>query len=621
MKKVTISLFAAAILLHANEPYEITITSATKSEQSIKDVTSNVEVITGAELEEKHITTVLDALRLSGISISQSGGIGQQSSFFMNGFSSGNTLVLIDGIKYNDPTGTEGQAQLEHLMVADIEQIEIIKGSQSGIWGANAVAGVINIITKKASKELKTNTNIEYGSNNTKKIGANISQKVGGFSYFLGANYIKTDGFSAKTPKGKNPEDYESDPYKNKTINAKVGYEITDSDKVIFNVTGIDAKVKIDRYTASDIIDEITQKNNLYKTTYQHNFNDKDYALISYAKSEFNRYDPFVPSWGDPIIKGNNQESAIDGRIGYGHNGLFLLGVANQKSEDEIKNKEIKSIGCYLTNSNIFDRLVLSESLRYDNYDLFNNKITEKIGAKYLIASDISVSANYGTAYKAPVLSQIWYNATTNLQPETTKTSDITLEYKHFKATYFQSVTTNLIEWKDPTPYNDSLVTYDSNWNVTSDQNTYGDDYYHNTSGKSQFKGYEISYNNEVVENFLLGVTYNQLSAKDKDGKDLIRRIKQSAKLNLDYYGIEKLHLGIGANYIGKRDDLDYSTSPYTPLQTGKYTLFSAVANYDVSKTLKTYLKIDNLTDRLYQEVYGYGTSGRAFYVGLNATF
>ncbi len=621
MKKNTkLSFVASAILattyLQAVEDLGmITVTSATKSEQSIKDITSNVEVITGAELEEKHITTVLDALRLSGISIAQSGGIGQQSSFFLSGMSSGNTLVLIDGIKYNDQLGTEGQAQLEHLMISDIAQIEIIKGAQSGIWGANAVAGVINIITKKATKELITNANIEYGTYNTKKAGANISQKLENFSYFLGANYILTDGISAQTPRGKNSEDYEADGYTNKTLNGKFGFELSDSDEVKFNITDIDAKVEYDgcdktypltcteTEKANLNTRELTQKNRLYKTSYQHNFDDKDYLNVSYAKTSFKKDDPLGYT---KKFNGNNQESSVDGKIAYAEKSFLLVGIGNQKSENEISKKEIKSTGYYLTNSNIFDKLVLTESIRFDKYDLFDDATTGKIGAKYNFAQDFSLSGNYGTAYKVPVLSQIWYNATSNLQPETTKSSDITLEIKNLKATYFEIETTDLIEWKDPTPYPSTI---------------YGDDYYYNIAGKSKFKGYEVNYQDEVVPNLLVGINYKKQSAKDKNGKDLTRRIKQSAKLHLDYYGIEKLHLGIGANYVGQRDDLDYNTYPYTPLQTGKYTLINTVANYDVSKNLKTYLKIDNLTDKLYQEVDGYGTMGRTITVGINATF
>ncbi|MCI4405802.1 MAG: TonB-dependent receptor, partial [Sulfuricurvum sp.] len=235
MLKQTLSFVASATLvasLGANTlQLEPIVVSASKTEQSLKDVTANVDVITAEELEERHITSVLDALRIfTSIPIAQSGGIGQQSSFFQRGFSSENTVVMIDGIRYNDPTTPKGQSQLEHLMVNDIERIEVIHGAQSGIWGANAVAGVINIITKKPTDTLLANAALEYGSYATTKIGANVSQHVGALSYYVGANQLKSNGISAMTPQGEDPKHYESDAYLNQTLNAKLGYDLTSVD-------------------------------------------------------------------------------------------------------------------------------------------------------------------------------------------------------------------------------------------------------------------------------------------------------------------------------------------------------------------------------------------------------
>ena len=158
-KKLSISLVASVLLATTNlfsaqNLETIEVISATKSTQSIKDVTSNVEVITKDEIEEKHFTTVTEALNtLPGISITSNGGLGTSSSVFLRGFTSSRILVLIDGIRYNDVTSSSG-APFEHLMIGDIEQIELIKGAQSGVWGADASAGVINIITKNYSHVL-----------------------------------------------------------------------------------------------------------------------------------------------------------------------------------------------------------------------------------------------------------------------------------------------------------------------------------------------------------------------------------------------------------------------------------------------------------------------------------
>ena len=146
MKKISVSLVASFLIatnLYSQQTSsldEITISSATKSEEKLKNVTANVDVITAEDIESRKFKTVAEALNtIPGIQVSPSGGIGQQTSVFLRGMDSNKTLVLIDGIRLNDPTGLSG-ANFEHLMINDIERIEVIKGAQSSIWGADASA-------------------------------------------------------------------------------------------------------------------------------------------------------------------------------------------------------------------------------------------------------------------------------------------------------------------------------------------------------------------------------------------------------------------------------------------------------------------------------------------------
>jgi vitamin B12 transporter len=118
-----------------------------------------------------------------------------------------------------------------------------------------------------------------------------------------------------------------------------------------------------------------------------------------------------------------------------------------------------------------------------------------------------------------------------------------------------------------------------------------------------------------------LNLTYNKLFAKDKNGAYYAKRPHDTATATVDYVGINKLLLSATAQYIGTRHELDYTTWPATTVQTGCYTLWSVIANYDLTDTLTLYVKGENLTNKLYQEVNGYGTAGRSVYAGLNARF
>ncbi|MDD2828761.1 MAG: TonB-dependent receptor [Sulfuricurvum sp.] len=597
MFKHTLSLVASATLvasLGANTlQLEPIVVSASKSEQPLKEITANIDVITADELEERHITSVIDALKtLSNIPIAQNGGIGETSSFFLRGFSSENAVVLVDGIRYNDPTTPKGQSQLEHLMVNDVERIEILKGAQSGVWGANAVAGVINIITKKATEKLSIATSTEYGSYATTKLGANISQKIGNLSYYFGASQIKTNGFSSNVPKGKNPEDYEGDGYKNETVNSKISYDVTSSDTLHAQANFIDALSQYDAYAQPNSeANEIHQINRLGSLSYEHRFNQEDSLSATYSISSFDKKDPL--GYTKAFI-GTNKEGSIQGNYHYMPNAFLVIGGNVLHTKDTVSANELNSKGVFLTNTNRLDNLVLTESIRHDSYDTFADKTTGKIGAKYNFTEEIALSSNYGTAYRTPSLFELYasFYGNPNLQPETTKSFDITGSYKHLSATYYNNLVDNLIG---------------------SNPSTY---VYEQVSGKSRLKGYELSYKNTITSDLVLDLGYNRLWAKNQNNQELQRRSKDTLRSTLDYYGISKLHIGFNAHYIGTRYDDIAQTK-----QTGRYTLWGAVVNYDATESLSFYLKGDNLSDKLYQEVDGYGTAGRTLYVGANAKF
>jgi vitamin B12 transporter len=273
-RKISTSLVASFLLattnLYSVQNLEtITVTSATKSDKSIQDVTSNVEVITKQEIEEKHFTTVVEALNtVSGISFVSNGGIGNTSNVYLRGMDTKGILVLIDGVRYQDPSNTSGAA-FSHLMISDIERIEVIKGAQSSVWGADASAGVINIITKEAQNGTHVSFNSELGSFQTKKYGMSVSNKTNKYNVKLSADRVLTDGFSSQVFYGDKVDDYEKDGYRNTTVNFKGAYNLTDSDSVGFNYNHINSFVAYDDWNAPDSSLHSDNESNLYSINYR----------------------------------------------------------------------------------------------------------------------------------------------------------------------------------------------------------------------------------------------------------------------------------------------------------------------------------------------------------------
>ncbi|MDS1314601.1 TonB-dependent receptor plug domain-containing protein [Aliarcobacter butzleri] len=613
MKKMSTSLVASFFLatnLFSTDTLEtITVTSATKTEQSIKDVTSNIDVITAEDIEARKFKTVVEALNsLSSVSVSNNGGIGQTTSVYLRGMDANRTLVLVDGIRFNDITTPKGSANIEHLMINDIERIEVIKGAQSSIWGADASAGVINIITKSAQKGTHGSASVEYGKYDSKISKANISHKADDFDAKLGVTRVDMDGFSAISPnKSSDAKKYEDDGYENTTANLKLGYNFDQNNRVSTSYEIIDTKVNLDDFFGKNPnnTDDANTKTHLANATYE-NKNDiattKIYTNYTDIKRTYTNI--FVPDY-----KGIVKEYGINTNIDYLSSSNIIIGADYKDFEDkkivedftnQNKVKGYKNKGIFLANTNkLFDgKTIITEALRYDRYSDFDNKTTGKVGLKQYIVDELNLSTNYGTGYNVPNLYQLHdvWAGNEDLQPEKTKSYDVGLEYKGFSVTYFNNKIKNIID------YNYSTFSYDQ------------------MNGTSKIKGTEVAYKNAITEDLLLNLAYTNLSAKDENGNKLLNRPTNKFGFGVDYYGLKDFHFNINSEYIGSRESVNYLTSTQRT-KTGNYTIWNAVVDYDINKTFSTYVKLDNMFNKDYQIVDGYATSQRAAFVGLKASF
>ena len=620
-KTITLSLLGTLLLSHAHAASiqldEVTVEAANRTEQSIKDLTESVTVISAQELEETRVRTLGEALaQLSNIALVNNGGLGKTSSFLTRGMDSKRTLVLIDGIRYNNVTGS---TQYEHILLNNIERIEIIKGAQSGVWGADASAGVINVVTKGAQKGTHLSSNVEMGSFNTQQGSVQLSHKSDSFDIVAGVSRIKTDGFSASEPSyldaeyGKRGKElgWEDDGYTNNTYNIKGGVNITDEDRVEIRYKRISSFVEYDAGPGIDAenfdnpwgfgVSAYFEKtdNRFYSAAYKHKDKTNEIALqhsYSYFNDKTSKF------------KGNVQETSVQDRINYAEDSFLRVGGSYQRFEHEkvegTTDKKYADRAVYLTNYNKFSdalsfgNTIFTQSVRFDDYTTFDNKATGKLGLKqFVYENDIYLSSNYGTAYNVPTLSQLYgfWGPNENLQPETTKSLDLTLGNDNLTLTYFYNKVTDMIEWSGI-------------WPAAG---------YNNISGISRLKGVELGYKDDFFDVLALNVNYTYLDAKNADGEFLLSRPKHQIDANLVYYVSQDLNIGLNGQYIGER----YDQNDRQGAQTGKYAVFNTVVNYTVDKTFSVYGKINNIGDKYYQVRDGYATAERSYYAGLTAKF
>ncbi len=580
------------------------VITASKTPTRANSTTDNVSIITSEELSLKGITTVTEALNTAtGVNFTSSGGMGKQTSIFLQGMANKYTLLMVDGVRYNDPSNFSG-ANFEHLLVGDIEKIEIIKGAQSGVWGADAAAGVINIVTKKAQIGTHGSVGLEAGSYGHRGANASLSHRDDKLDAMLSVQRVTEDGFTSYAPRHKNVKQYEKDGYRNTTVNLKTGYWINEQNRIEAGYHDINALNNYDKEPNPNAQErgDFRQKSGYLSYKY-FTTNHAIEATLSQNKIERKELDAKAYLWFSEIGKfeGKTPSAELKDSFKYLDNGKLVFGGSYEKREVKYtevgkseKEKDENSKAVFANNTNTFDKLVITEALRYDKYSSFESKVTGKLGVKYNFTDDFNIYTNYGTAYKAPSMLETinpWGDSNFDLKPENIKSFNIGLSYAGLGVNFFKNEIKDKISW-------DSDV--EKNLNI---------------DGKSDIKGVELSYEKQLLDVLIAGANYTYIDSKEK-GNRTLRIPRYQTGFYATYMPIKPLSINVNGTYVGSRKDSNYST-----VDTGNYFVANTKVNYAFSKNFSGYVKVNNLLDRYYQTVDGYATAGRSYLAGVEAKF
>ena len=585
---------------------EKVVVSATKFEEPLGEVTDDVTIISAEDIEEQGLKTLKEALEyVSGVNVVSNGGVGKATSLYLRGLPNDKVLILIDGVRYNDPSNISGPS-IEHLLLTNVERIEIIKGAQSGIWGSDAASGVINIVT---SKERTKRASALVGSFATKNIEGIYTDRQGNLFYSLALHYYDTNGFSAITPYNEDPTDFEADGYTNKSGQLKLGY-LFEGGHIETGVHLIDAENEADGYNPQTYAPDPNSKNDDEFKYYAYYLNSTYYlashTLSLHADTTKTERKFLDTTWGVNRFEGKTSNIELKDRFDYAY-GVLQGGIGYQNFKSEYSEVGGKSGDvsydngyAYLTNKNRFGDLLVTENIRYDDFDKFNNQWTGKVGLKYTFKEG-ALFANWGRAYNVPNQIKMinpWGVSNFNLDPEKTTSWDIGFEAYGFKAVYFEERVKDLINWFDPNP---------DNW---------GDEYYTNFDGTSKFKGVELNYQQALSDTIYVKVGFTYLDPKDANGNYIPRRAKTKYSYSFSWYPTDDHTINIDGYYVGKRWD-----DAAKRIKTGSYNVTNLTASHRFAKRFKGYVQVKNIFDRRYQEVYGYGSTPRSYYVGIEASF
>lgn len=600
---------------------EVVIT-ATRDEVPIEQVGSSITVITAKEIEQQQKQTVADVLRMvPGLDVKQSGAYGGSTSVFIRGAKPEHTLVLIDGVEMNDPTAIGAAYDFANLTADNIERIEVLSGPQSTLYGSHAMGGVINIITKRGDGKLKAYFSAEGGSHYTAKETAGLSGGTSLLQYALNVSRLDTDGISAANSKNGNPE---NDPYQNSTVSARLG--ITPLSNLDFDValrysksrTDLDGYSTVPPYSFSDVRGYHSNTDQLYlrsegNLSLFHNFWDQKLGL-SFNDSKRDYSDGYYY---------NGQSLKFDWQnvLHLHKTNDFTLGVERKDeyaATDGMDEKHAATNSVYLQDQiKLFDSWFTTLGVRIDDHSRFGTEATYRFTTAYLIKqTGTKLRGSYGSGFRSPSLYELYAPAlplwlflggSPDLKPEKSTGWDIGVEQTipvmktQLSATWFRN------DFKDMIRYMTDPITWNS--------------YYDNVD-KAHSQGLELAASLQPVDELTLKATYTYTETKDDTagsttyGKQWTYRPKNKLTFDANYRFLKKANVNLGFVYVGTR----YSDAANTN-KMKDYLLVNLAASYDVTKNLQLFGRIDNLLDRQYEEVVGYGTPGIGAYGGVKVSF
>lgn len=595
------------------------VVSASRVPLEAEAVGSSVTVITAEEIARKQVRVVSDLLReVPGIAVHRSGTAGTLTAVRMRGSAHRHTLVLIDGVKVSDPSSIGAIYDFADLLAADIERIEILRGPQSGLYGSDAIGGVIHITTKKGHGPVTANASVEGGSFGTGGFSAGIRGGSNGHHFSLGAAGLGTSGISIAGGD-------EKDGYRNQTYSAKLG--VRPAEDLDLELAGRYVKARVETDNVPTDNDDRTDSDQVMgRGRLRYSLLDGDWKHAFGAALHRTRRS-VVSQWG------TNEYDGRKTRFDYETNLLFETEAMADAShavtfvaEQEKNSQKSGGLASEVTNYGysgeyqlgLLDRLFLSGSLRYDDNKRFKDTTTFRVTAAYVVdRSGTRFHGSYGTGVKNPTLSHLFQQfgrigPNPDVEPEESQGWDIGVEQSLMEdrlsldLTYFSNRPTNLIYWNDAgTPYD---------W---QNPETGDDDFYDNLEGTSRIRGLELTLRATPAEGWNISAQYTCTDAKDPDGQPLPRRAEHVASVNLGYsLPGGKAGVDLGIDYNGKQ--LNLATDP---VMIDDFVLVNVAADYKLGEQVELFGRIDNLFDKDYEEVPGYRTTGIGFHAGVRGTF
>ncbi|WP_168190257.1 TonB-dependent receptor plug domain-containing protein [Luteithermobacter gelatinilyticus] len=610
------SLLAFLITFHALPGYaesaaesayvadEEIVVTATRYARPLSEVGSSIETLDSDDLTTTQTVFIQDALQtIPGLTLNSNGAFGGTSSLRIRGASSDQTVVLIDGIQINDVSSPGGGYNFAHLDPTGIDRIEVLKGPQSILYGSDAIGGVINIITATGKPGLGGGFSVEGGSYNTLRSSGSLYGGNDKITFNLSLSGIRTDGISKAD---ENDGNTEQDGYWNYTLHGKVRARLNDtfSTELISRYT--DNRNEFDQAGPMDGAEIGYSEEFLIGAKGYLNFADDRFRnTFSVDYAETNR-ESISEIFAPFVAEGTRFNLDYLGIAELTRAFILSFGAQHETSKAASvsdKSFDIDSLFSELSWQGL-EGFTLTAGLRYDDHSQYGATTTPRFTASYYReATGTKVFANWAEGFKAPSVFQLTFVCTfcglsapnPDLKPEESEGWEIGIEQAFLQdrlflaATYFRQDVDNMIDFSFTSGYD----------NIN----------------RVRSQGVELRLVGQITDTLKISGNYTYTDATDRNsGEKLIRVPEHMAYGQMDWQATDRLGINLAATYNGEENDRGGQI-------ISSWLRIDLRARYRLQDHIEIFGRIDNLFDKEYQQVLGYGTPDRSVYAGIRGTF